>query len=117
MGSTRSALDSYMDSKPSVFDPVSQWIGFKRWLNGERGQALPPAERERVLRHAANVYSTLKTPIAVRAGHTVTSDDLQAFVKVRLGSVKTPKQVEIWSDLPRSKIGKVLKSDIKARLG
>ena len=72
MGSTRSALDSYMDSKPSLFDPVSEWVGFKRWLNGARGQALAPAERERVVRLAASLYSTLKTPIAVRAGHTVT---------------------------------------------
>ncbi|MGO4613854.1 AMP-binding protein [Nocardia sp. 2YAB30] len=55
--------------------------------------------------------------IQTRAGHTATSDDLRAFVKDRLGSVKTPKQVEIWPDLPRSKIGKVLKTDIKARLG
>jgi non-ribosomal peptide synthetase component E (peptide arylation enzyme) len=30
--------------------------------------------------------------------------------------VKTPKQIAIWSDLPRSKIGKVLKPDIKSQL-
>jgi acyl-coenzyme A synthetase/AMP-(fatty) acid ligase len=30
--------------------------------------------------------------------------------------VKAPKQVHVWSDLPRSKVGKVLKTDIKARL-
>jgi acyl-coenzyme A synthetase/AMP-(fatty) acid ligase len=30
--------------------------------------------------------------------------------------VKTPKQIEIWPDLPRSKVGKVLKRDIKATL-
>ncbi|WP_406277741.1 AMP-binding protein [Nocardia sp. NBC_00881] len=55
--------------------------------------------------------------IQTRAGHSATSDDLRAFVRDRLGSVKTPKQVEIWPDLPRSKIGKVLKTDIKAQLG
>jgi fatty-acyl-CoA synthase len=27
--------------------------------------------------------------------------------------VKTPKQIEIWDDLPRSKVGKVLKSDLR----
>jgi acyl-coenzyme A synthetase/AMP-(fatty) acid ligase len=37
-------------------------------------------------------------------------------VKERLGSVKAPKQVEIWPDLPRSRLGKVLKSEIKAQL-
>ena len=30
--------------------------------------------------------------------------------------MKAPKQVEVWADLPRSKVGKVLKTDIKARL-
>ena len=43
--------------------------------------------------------------------------ELTAFVKARLGSVKTPKQVEVWPDLPRSTVGKVLKTDIRAALG
>ncbi|WP_300678563.1 long-chain fatty acid--CoA ligase [Nocardioides sp.] len=42
--------------------------------------------------------------------------DLQAFVKGRIGSVKTPKEVFVWPDLPRSKVGKVLKNEIKASL-
>ena len=41
---------------------------------------------------------------------------MQAFVKERIGSVKAPKQVEVWPDLPRSKIGKVLKPEIRARM-
>jgi fatty-acyl-CoA synthase len=43
-------------------------------------------------------------------------DALKEFVRGRLGSVKTPKQIEIWPDLPRSKVGKVLKAEIRARL-
>ena len=39
-----------------------------------------------------------------------------AFVKERIGSVKTPKEIHVWPDLPRSKVGKVLKTDIKAEL-
>jgi fatty-acyl-CoA synthase len=54
--------------------------------------------------------------IQLRPGHTVAADEVQAFVKERLGSVKTPKQVEVWPDLPRSKVGKVLKPEIKSRL-
>jgi len=46
----------------------------------------------------------------------VTTDDVRAFVKDRLGSVKAPKQVEIWPDLPRSKVGKILKPEIRSRL-
>jgi fatty-acyl-CoA synthase len=49
-------------------------------------------------------------------GQSPTADELRAFAKTRLGSVKAPKQVEVWPDLPRSKVGKVLKPDIKSRL-
>ncbi|MEO5665835.1 MAG: long-chain fatty acid--CoA ligase [Nocardioides sp.] len=50
------------------------------------------------------------------AGHTIDAAELTAFVKSRLGSVKAPKQIEVWDDLPRSKVDKVLKTDVKARL-
>jgi acyl-CoA synthetase (AMP-forming)/AMP-acid ligase II len=46
-------------------------------------------------------------------GQQVAAEELRAFVKGRLGSVKVPKQVEFWDDLPRSKIGKVLKPEIR----
>jgi len=49
-------------------------------------------------------------------GSVVADDEVRAFVKERLGSVKAPKQVEVWPDLPRSRIGKVLKSEVKSRL-
>ncbi|OYO09376.1 AMP-dependent acyl-CoA synthetase [Enemella evansiae] len=51
------------------------------------------------------------------AGHQVDPEELKAFVKSRIGSVKTPKQIEVWDDLPRSKVGKIVKPDIRARLG
>jgi len=54
--------------------------------------------------------------LQLRAGATVDKAEVTAFVKERIGSVKTPKQIEIWDDLPRSKVGKVLKSDLRARL-
>ena len=54
--------------------------------------------------------------VALRPGRELDPAELTAFVKARIGSVKAPKQVEIWSDLPRSKVGKVLKTDIKAQL-
>jgi len=50
------------------------------------------------------------------AGREVDAAALTAFVKERIGSVKAPKQIEVWADLPRSKVGKVLKTDIKERL-
>jgi fatty-acyl-CoA synthase len=54
--------------------------------------------------------------VQLHPGHTVTGDEVRAFVKARVGSVKTPKQVEFWPDLPRSKVGKVLKNEVKAGL-
>jgi len=54
--------------------------------------------------------------VQLRPGRQVTGEDLAGFVKQRIGSVKAPKQVEVWADLPRSKVGKVLKTDIKVKL-
>jgi fatty-acyl-CoA synthase len=49
-------------------------------------------------------------------GATVDPEDLRSFVKQRIGSVKAPKDVHVWPDLPRSKVGKVLKTEIKTRI-
>jgi fatty-acyl-CoA synthase len=49
-------------------------------------------------------------------GQVVGAAELRVFAKVRLGSVKTPKQVEVWGDLPRSQVGKVLKGEVRSRL-
>jgi acyl-CoA synthetase (AMP-forming)/AMP-acid ligase II len=54
--------------------------------------------------------------VQLRAGRTVAPTELGLFVRERIGAVKTPKQIEIWPDLPRSKVGKVLKRDIRATL-
>ncbi len=55
--------------------------------------------------------------VQLRSGSTVDASALTGFVRERLGGVKTPKQLEIWPDLPRSKVGKVLKREIKDVLG
>jgi acyl-CoA synthetase (AMP-forming)/AMP-acid ligase II len=54
--------------------------------------------------------------IQMHSGHAVTPDEVRAFVRERVGGVKAPKQVEIWPDLPRSRLGKVLKAEVKSRL-
>lgn len=54
--------------------------------------------------------------VQAREGRDLDPADVTAFVKERIGSVKTPKQIEVWPDLPRSKVGKVLKADIRATL-
>jgi fatty-acyl-CoA synthase len=54
--------------------------------------------------------------LELHPGLTVSESEVRKYVKSRLGGVKTPKQVEVWDDLPRSKVGKVLKNEVKARL-
>jgi fatty-acyl-CoA synthase len=54
--------------------------------------------------------------IQVRPGQSVTPDEVRVFVRERVGGVKASKQVEVWPDLPRSRIGKVLKAEVKSRL-
>jgi fatty-acyl-CoA synthase len=54
--------------------------------------------------------------VQTRPGEAVVAEEVRAFVKARLGSVKAPKQVEVWADLPRSRVGKVLKSEIRSQL-
>src|SRR5271166_2083599 len=54
--------------------------------------------------------------VQLHAGRSLTADEIIAFVKARIGSVKAPKQVAVWVDLPRSKVGKVLKKEIRAKL-
>ncbi|WP_069775538.1 acyl-CoA synthetase [Amycolatopsis mediterranei] len=54
--------------------------------------------------------------VQLRPGTRLEPAELIAFVKDRIGSVKAPKQIEIWPDLPRSTVGKVLKAEIRTTL-
>jgi acyl-coenzyme A synthetase/AMP-(fatty) acid ligase len=54
--------------------------------------------------------------MCVRIKHDQVAPRALTLVKDRLGGVKTPKQIEVWPDLPRSKVGKILKSEVRSRL-
>jgi acyl-coenzyme A synthetase/AMP-(fatty) acid ligase len=54
--------------------------------------------------------------VELKPGETVAGPALIAFVKERIGSVKAPKQIAVWPELPRSRVGKVLKTDVRAEL-
>ena len=54
--------------------------------------------------------------LQLHPGRTVDADEVKAFVKARIGGVKAPKQIEIWPELPRSKVGNVLKKEVRAAL-
>ncbi|MGZ5837036.1 MAG: class I adenylate-forming enzyme family protein, partial [Xanthobacteraceae bacterium] len=43
-------------------------------------------------------------------------DEIIAYVKKELGSVKAPKVVHVFASMPKSAVGKVLKTDIRDRI-
>ena len=56
----------------------------------------------------------VEAAVELHPGADTTEDNVIAFVKKAIGSVKAPKHVHISDDLPRSPIGKVLRKDAKA---
>lgn len=53
--------------------------------------------------------------VVLRPGQSLTAESLIEFAKDKLGSVKAPKKIEIWTELPRSPVGKVLKTEIRKK--
>ncbi len=71
--------------------------------------------------YSAEVEQALSAYPAVRDSAVIGLPDpkwgeLAGFVEERLGSVTAPEQVEIWPDLPRSTLGKILKNEVRNRL-
>ena len=54
--------------------------------------------------------------VRLHADQTADPDCVIGFGKAQIESVNAPKQVEVRPDLPRSKLGKVLKREIRASL-
>ncbi len=57
----------------------------------------------------------VKAVVQLKAGQTVAADELIARCKQELGSVKAPKTIEFWEELPRSAVGKILKREIRGK--
>lgn len=55
----------------------------------------------------------VQAAVQLRAGMDVPEVELIAFVRERLGPVQTPKHVYFFKSLPRSPVGKVLKSAVR----
>ncbi|MGD9865561.1 MAG: AMP-binding protein, partial [Pseudodonghicola sp.] len=51
--------------------------------------------------------------IELKPGAEVDPDEIIRLCKQTLGSVKAPKSVTVWDELPRSAVGKVRKKDIR----
>ena len=57
----------------------------------------------------------VKAVVQLKAGETAEPEALLAYCRERLGGTKAPKTLELWPDLPRSAVGKVLKKTIRER--
>jgi len=55
----------------------------------------------------------VKAVLELKPGQQIDEEELIQFCKARLGSIKSPKTVEVWESLPRSPVGKVLKKSIR----
>jgi acyl-CoA synthetase (AMP-forming)/AMP-acid ligase II len=55
----------------------------------------------------------IKAFVELKAGRSISADELKAAVRAALGPVKTPKFVEFLEELPRSPAGKVLRSTLR----
>ncbi len=56
---------------------------------------------------------TVNAVVELRPGRAVSAEGLQAFVRARVGPVLTPKQIWFCDSLPRSPVGKVLKTALR----
>ncbi len=57
----------------------------------------------------------VKAVVQLKPGAQADPMEIIAFCKARVGSVMTPKSVEVWADLPRSAVGKVLRRVVRER--
>lgn len=57
----------------------------------------------------------VKAIIQLKPGCSATADELLARCREALGPIRTPKSIEFWAELPRSPVGKVLKTAIRDR--
>lgn len=55
----------------------------------------------------------VQAAVQLRPGHNVSAQELIAFVRERLGPVQTPKHIHFHTSLPRSPVGKVLKTAVR----
>lgn len=50
--------------------------------------------------------------VSVRAGFSLTPDDVRAFCRDKIASFKIPKTVEIWDEIPKGPTGKIQKRSV-----
>jgi len=105
----------YLDEDGYTFivDRIKDMIaagGFKIYpRHVEEAIYLHPAVEECIVAGVPDEYrgQTVKAFIKVRAGQTVTKDELKAFLKDKLSPIEMPKLIEFRDTLPKTLIGKL----------
>lgn len=57
----------------------------------------------------------VKAVVELKQGQSATEEELRLYCRDALAAFKAPKSVEIWPELPKSLLGKVLKREIRER--
>lgn len=107
--------DGYLfivDRKKDLIKPG----GFQVWPREvEEVMATHPAVAEVSVAGVPDEYQgeAVKAWVVVRAGQTVTVDELRAYCRERLTGYKVPKTIEFRTELPKTMVGKVLRRELK----
>ncbi len=56
---------------------------------------------------------TVTAVVELKPGQSVDVAELLAFCRARLSGVNAPKAVEVWPELPRSPVGKILRRKVR----
>ena len=86
--------------------------GFKVWPREvEEVLYQHPAVREAAVVGVPDPYrgETIKAVISLKAGQTVTADEIKAFARERMAAYKYPRIVEIMDELPKTTSGKIMR--------
>ena len=55
--------------------------------------------------------------VALKAGQSVTEEELIAFTKERVAAYKYPRSIRFLDTLPKGPTGKILKKELKQQIG
>jgi len=112
----------YMDEDGYVFlvDRIKDLIissGYNIYpRNIEEAIYLHPAVAEAVVVGVPDAYrgQAVKAFVALRAGATLTPEDLKIFLKDKLSPMEAPRSIEFRATLPKTMIGKLSKKELVA---
>ena len=117
------AIGSVFDELVAFFRPTYAHVREEKQrldlMREEEGDAAPPVRigEADVRMSVPDDYQgeAVKACVQLKPGANVGGDELIAYAKDKIGSMKAPKSIEFVDSLPRSPVGKVLKKDLRAK--